>query len=271
VKALLGIDEGTSAVKATLFDLELRPLASVRREKPTSHPGDGLVEQDPEAILEAVVDSVASLLDGTPDAEVVGCGLDHQGESVLAWDRHSGRALSPVITWQDKRSQALLDGFDESTRARITELSGLPIDPYFSAGKVRWLTEQGFGEDCCFGTVDSYICARLGAGFATDGSTASRTQLARLGASEWDPELCRIFGVDPAQLPSIRDSVGELGTLSHGRWRLDLPLRAQIVDQQAALAGTGCVVPGVAKATFGTGVFVLSYIGAAAPAAAAPM
>lgn len=269
MRALLGIDEGTSAVKATLFDLELRPLASERREKRTSHPGDGLVEQDPQEILEAIIDAVATLLDSAPDVEVVGCGLDHQGESVLAWERHSGRPLSPVVTWQDKRSQSLLDGFDEETRARITQLSGLPLDPYFSAGKVRWLSEQGLPEDCCIGTVDSYICARLGAGFATDRSTASRTQLAVLGGDDWDPELCRIFGVSPAQLPSIRDSVGELGTLRHERWRVELALRAQVVDQQAALAGTGCVVPGLAKATFGTGVFVLSYIGDTAPTAAA--
>ncbi|HEX3802467.1 MAG TPA: FGGY family carbohydrate kinase [Solirubrobacteraceae bacterium] len=268
MKTLVGIDEGTSAVKAAMFDLELRPIASVRRDKHTRYPGDGLVEQDPAEILEAVIDAVAALLDEVPDAEVVACGLDHQGESVLAWDRMSGEPLSPVVTWQDKRSQLQLAAFDEATLATIVERSGLPVDPYFSAGKVAWLLEQGLPDDVCIGTVDSYLCAELGAGFATDRSTASRTQLARLGEGMWDDELCAIFGVRGSCLPRLRDSVGELGTLRHGRWRTELPLRAQIVDQQAALAGTGCVLPGRAKATFGTGVFVLAFTGAVAPAGA---
>ena len=134
---------------------------------------------------------------------------------------------------------------------------------------MAWLLEQGLPDDVCIGTVDSYLCAQLGAGFATDLSTASRTQLARLGEYRWDNELCAIFGVRSSCLPAVRDSVGELGTLRHERWRTELPLRAQVVDQQAALAGAGCVVPGRAKATFGTGVFVLTFMGAAAPAGAA--
>jgi glycerol kinase len=269
MKALIGIDEGTSAVKATLCDLQLRPLASARREKHTSRPAEGLVEQDPAEVLEAVVDAVAELLDGVPDAEIVACGLDHQGESVLAWEPGTGRPLSPVITWQDKRSQALLDSFDEHTAARITELSGLPVDPYFSAGKVSWLLNQELPGDVCIGTVDSYLCAQLGAGFATDLSTASRTQLATLGTHAWDHELCSIFDVRAGCLPQLRDSIGELGILSHGRWRTELPLRAQVVDQQAALAGAGCVIPGRAKATFGTGVFVLGFMGTSPPSHAA--
>lgn len=268
MRALIGIDEGTSAVKATLCDLKLRPLASARREKHTSRPGEGLVEQDPAEVLEAVIDAVAAVLDEVPEAEVIGCGLDHQGESVVAWERGTGRPLSPIITWQDKRSQTQLDSFEPETSARITTLSGMPVDPYFSAGKVAWLLAQGLLDDVCIGTVDSYLSAQLGAGFATDLSTASRTQLARLGERDWDPELCSIFGVRAGCLPALRDSVGELGTLSHGRWRTALPLRAQIVDQQAALAGAGCVVPGRAKATFGTGVFVLGFMGTTAPAGA---
>jgi glycerol kinase len=269
VKALIGIDEGTSAVKATLCDLQLRPLASARREKQTTRPGEGLVEQDPADVLEAVVGAVAAVLDEVPDAEVVGCGLDHQGESVVAWERGTGRPLSPVITWQDKRSQALLETFDETASAEITEISGLPVDPYFSAGKIAWLLANGLADDVCIGTVDSYLCAQLGAGFATDLSTASRTQLAKLGRAEWDPELCRIFGVRAKCLPALRDSVGELGTLRHDRWRIDLPLCTQVVDQQAALAGAGCVLAGRAKATFGTGVFVLGFMGTSVPRNAA--
>ena len=266
---LLGIDEGTSAVKAILFDAELRPLAEARREKPLTHPQPGWVEQDPQAIVTAVVEAVGELLEGA-DGEVVACGLDHQGESVLAWDAESGEPMTPVVTWQDKRSQEVLDRLvADGTEAEVRERSGMPLDPYFSAGKLSWLLEHdaavgGAAEagTLRLGTVDSFLCARLGAEFATDPATASRTQL---GAPEWDPRLLEIFGVPASALPRIADTAGDLGTLSHPSWPVELPLRARCPDQQAALAGAGCVEPGLAKATYGTGVFVLAHAGAERP------
>jgi glycerol kinase len=262
---LLGIDEGTSAVKAILFDLDLRPVAEARRSKPLTHPQPGWVEQDPEVILDAVVDAVRELLEQAED-EVIACGLDHQGESVLAWDAESGVALTPVVTWQDKRSQEVLDrlaadGLEEEIRAR----SGMPLDPYFSAAKLTWLLEHDEALAAALaagtlrlGTVDSFLCDRLGASFATDPSTASRTQL---GAPEWDRRLLEVFGVPAEALPAVADTAGQLGTLSHPSWPVELPLRARCVDQQAALAGAGCVEPGLAKASYGTGVFVLAHAG----------
>jgi glycerol kinase len=265
---LLGIDEGTSAVKAVLFDADLNPVKEARREKPLTHPKPGWVEQDPEVIVDAVVSAVAELLADGP--EVAACGLDHQGESVLAWDAESGRPLTPVVTWQDKRSQEVLDRLTSEGRAdEIQELSGMPLDPYFSAGKLAWLLEHDDqvakavdAGTARLGTVDSFLCDRLGAGFATDSSTASRTQL---GAPEWDPALLKIFGVPREPLPEIMDTAGDLGTLSHDSWTIDLPLRARFVDQQAALAGAGCVEPGLVKATYGTGVFVLAHAGTERP------
>jgi glycerol kinase len=194
------------------------------------------------------------------------CGLDHQGESVLAWEADSGRPLTPVVTWQDKRSQEVLDRVEASGHAEeVTERSGMPLDPYFSAGKITWLLEHDTSVQRALaagnlriGTVDSFLGDRLGDEFATDPSTASRTQL---GAPEWDPRLFEIFGVPPGVLPAIRDTAGDLGTLRHPSWRLELPLRARCVDQQAALAGAGCVRPGLVKATYGTGVFVLAHAG----------
>ncbi len=262
---LLGIDEGTSAVKAILFDTDLRPIAEARREKPLTHPKAGWVEQDPEAILEAVTGAVAELLDGA-DQEVVACGLDHQGESVLAWDAETGRPLTQVVTWQDKRSQEVLDRLvAEGLEDEVVERSGMPLDPYFSAAKLTWLLEHDDGVRAAvdagtarLGTVDSFLCDRLGAEFATDPSTASRTQL---GAPEWDPRLLEIYGIPAQALPAIADTAGDLGTLIHPSWPVELPLRARCVDQQAALAGAGCVEPGLAKATYGTGVFVLAHAG----------
>ena len=265
---LLGIDEGTSAVKAVVFDGDLVPVKEARREKPLIHPRPGWVEQDPEVIVDAVVGAVAELLEDEPAIDA--CGLDHQGESILAWDAETGRALTPVITWQDKRSQEILDRLEADGKADvILENSGMPLDPYFSAGKLAWLLEHDAAvakavEDgtARLGTVDSFLCDRLGAGFATDSSTASRTQL---GAPDWDPTLLDVYGVPRDPLPRVMDTAGDLGTLSHPSWPVELPLRARLVDQQAALAGAGCVVPGRVKATYGTGVFVLAHAGEERP------
>ena len=266
---LLGIDEGTTAVKVALFDLELRAVAETRRPVPVTHPHPGWVEQDPELILEAVVDAVAEVLEHTGGREIVAAGLDHQGESVLAWDARSGRALTPVVVWQDKRQQALLAEFagaggGEGAGALVSERSGLPLDPYFSAGKLAWLLAH---DDAVrrareagtlrMGTVDAFITDRLGGRFATDLSTASRTQLLAVGGRDWDEQLLAAFDIRRQWLPSLGPSFGTLGELRHERWPVSLPLAAQLVDQQAALAGSGAVQPGGLKATYGTGVFVL--------------
>jgi len=258
---LLGIDEGTTAVKAALFELDLTPVVESRRPVPVTHPRPGWVEQDPELILEAVVEAVAEVLDAAGGREVAAAGIDHQGESVMAWDARTGRALSPVIVWQDKRQERLLEGISPA----VQELTGLPRDPYFSAGKLAWLLreEPALGDARAagtlrLGTVDAFLTDRLAGRFATDLSTASRTQLLALGGHDWDERLLGHFRLERALLPLIGPSFGELGELRHERWNRPLPLRAQLVDQQAALAGSGAVAPGQAKATYGTGVFVLA-------------
>jgi glycerol kinase len=212
------------------------------------------------------VDAVGEVLDAT-DGEVVACGLDHQGESVLAWDADSGRPLAPVIVWQDQRGAEVLERMTETQLDEIATRSGLPPDAYFSAASLGWLlADGGLGRRPALrlGTLDAFLSDRLGAGFATDPSTASRTQLSGVvgnGVEGWDPRLLDLFGVPAEVLPAIVDSTGDLGELRYPTWRQPLPLRARVVDQQASLAGTGCVVPGRAKATYGTGVFVLVYTG----------
>jgi glycerol kinase len=257
---LLGIDEGTTSVKAALFDSELQPVAETRRALAVNHPRPGWVEQDPELILEAVVGAVEELLERAGGREVIAAGIDHQGESVLAWDADTGRALSEVVVWQDKRQEALLGGLDRGIAAR----SGLPLDPYFSAGKLAWLLANDASVRSArdagalrLGTVDAFLTDRLGGRFATDLSTASRTQLLARVGRDWDQELLSAFGLQRAWLPSVGPTFGALGELRHERWGRAIPLTAQLVDQQAALAGSGAVRPGELKATYGTGVFVL--------------
>jgi glycerol kinase len=257
---LLGIDDGTTAVKAMLLDAELKPLAAASRPVETTHPAPGLVEQDPEQVLDSVVDAVAEVLAAIPAGARVVAGLAHQGESVLAWQR-GGAALSPIVVWQDKRQEELLTEIDPVAVSR----SALPLDPYFSAGKLAWLARNDPGVAAAaadgslrMGTVDAYLADRLAGRFATDLSTASRTQLLALGGSGWDRALADAFGIDRGWLPAIEPTFGTLGRLRNDRWSHELELCAQLVDQQAALAGSGAVATGTAKATYGTGVFVLA-------------
>jgi glycerol kinase len=268
---LLGIDEGTTAVKTALFDEELSVVAQARRPVAVSHPGPGLVEQDPELILEAVVDAVSEVLEQAGGREVLAAGLDHQGESVLAWDAESRRPLTPVLVWQDKRHEALLAGIDGRS---VEERSGLPLDPYFSAGRIAWLLEHDQSVRRArdagklrVGTVDAFLTDRLAGRFATDLSTASRTQLLAVAGRDWDEQLLATFGLRRAWLPAVGPTFGRLAELRCPQWPVALPLTAQLVDQQAALAGSGAVRPGELKATYGTGVFVLGRT--ATPAVAA--
>jgi glycerol kinase len=257
---VLGIDDGTTAVKVALFDARLREVASARRPVATAHPAPGRVEQDPEEVLEAVLDAVAEVLPAARGREIVAAGLDHQGESVLAWDAATGAPRSPIVVWQDKRGSEAYENVDPELLAR----TGLPADPYFSAPKLSWLVRSLDLDGARLGTVDAFLSDRLGAGHATDASTASRTALQSLSApGAWDEDLCTAFGIPIALLPRIAPTFGDLGVLRHPRWGdVAIPLRARVCDQQAALAGAGCVRAGRIKATYGTGVFVLAHTGA---------
>lgn len=268
---ILAIDQGTTSTRAIAFDLELRQVAAASVALHATHPQPGWVEQDPEAILASVVESVGQVLDavGGP-GRIAAAGLDNQGETVVAWDVADGEALAPAVVWQCRRSASIVDrlraaGLASSVRNR----TGLPLDPYYSAGKLTWLLEHSPKVQAAarrstlrFGTVDAWLTARLDGGDArTDPSTASRTQLLSLATLDWDPELLGWFGIDRATLPRIVASAGDLGVVAHPRWGGSIPLRAMACDQQAALAGHGAFAAGAMKATYGTGVFVLANAG----------
>ncbi len=271
---IVAVDIGTTAVKAAMFDRALTSLGHTQRRLQSRHPHPDWVEQDADDVFDAVVGSVAELL-ADVEGEVAACGLDHQGESIVAWDAETGDALSPNVVWQCKRSVGVLARLAErGDDEEVQRLTGMPLDPYFSASKLTWLLEEvpAVAEARArgtlrLGTLDAFVSDRLGAGSATDPSTASRTQLQRLGSTGWDERLCDIFEVPRAALPAVNDTVGALGELRHERWPVALPLTARLVDQQAALAGTGCVEAGMCKATYGTGVFVLAHTGKSVPAA----
>ena len=273
---LLAIDQGTTSTRAIAFDRHLRPVASASIPLLTTHPQPGWVEQDPGQILESVVASVGRVLDDVGGAKrIAAAGLDNQGETVVAWSADDLRSLGPAIVWQCRRSLPIVERLRAAgLEPAIREKTGLPLDPYFSAGKLTWLLEQSgdvrkAAEDGTlrFGTVDAWLTAHLGGDARTDPSTASRTQLLSLRTLDWDDDLLRWFGVDRATLPRLVDTVGELGTLSHPDWHGSIPLYAMACDQQAALAGHGAFAAGAIKATYGTGVFVLANAGARRDAA----
>ena len=251
--AVIAIDQGTTGSKAYRLEADGSFSSLGGFEHRQIYPQPGWVEHDARELL----DHLRRLIGRAGDAAAL--GIDNQGETVVAWDGDSGEPLGNAIVWQDARTLPLIErlkaeGAEELTVAR----AGLPLDPYFSASKLNWIIEElpeakrllARGR-LRLGTSDSFFLDRLSGTYATDVTTASRTSLMDLKTGEWDPELCRLFGVPGDCLPEIRPSAGDFGSV--GR----LPLRASLVDQQAALFGHGCRHPGRAKITFGTGAFAL--------------
>jgi glycerol kinase len=271
---VLAIDQGTTSTRAIAFDREWRPVATAARRLSTAHPRPGWAEQDADMIVDSVVDTVAEVIDRVGGiARIEAAGLANQGETVVAWDAETGRALSPAVLWHCARSEAIVERMNAAGRGpAIADLTGLPLDPYFSASKLRWLLEEvpevaaaAARGTLRFGTVDAWVTACLGGAARTDPSTASRTQLAGLATGSWVPELLDWWGIPGGSLPVIVPSAGDLGRLEHPRWGGSVPLTSMLCDQQAALYGNGCVEPGAAKVTYGTGVFVLANAGKAPP------
>ncbi len=254
---ILAIDQGTSATKALLIGPGDEVLG--RAEVPvrtTTVDGDG-VEADPEELWSSVVSAGARAL-AAARAPADAVALANQGETVLAWDKASGKPLSRAIVWQDRRSAAVCERLSGQADdlARIT---GLRLDPYFAAPKMTWLREN-VTADGVVTTTDTWLLRRLGAEYVTDAATASRTMLLDLDAVKWSAAACAAFGVDPETLPRVADCAGVVGetTAFGGR---PLPVAGIAVDQQAALYAHGCANPGDAKCTYGTGAFLLVTTG----------
>jgi glycerol kinase len=270
---LLGIDQGTTSTRTIAFDRSFQVVASAARPLETAHPKPGWVEIDADALLSSVVETVAEVLDAVGGiGRVAAVGLANQGETVVAWDATTMRPLAPAIVWQCRRSGPIVDRQRAAGHEPVNRsMTGLPLDPYFSAGKMTWLLEEDAAVRGAmargtlrFGTVDAWLTASLElhrpAG-VTDVSTASRTQLFALEALDWDARLLDLFGVGSGTLPTVGPTAGRLGALRHPSWGGALPLTAMACDQQAALAGHGAFEPGTIKATYGTGVFVLANAG----------
>jgi len=269
---LLVIDQGTTSTRAILFDTALTPVASAQQEFVQLYPGPGLVEHDPEAIWSTVLATVRAAMAkaGVAATQVAGIGITNQRETTILWDRQTGAPIHNAIVWQDRRTAdacaALRQaGHEEMIAAR----TGLLLDPYFSATKISWLLNHVEGARAAavagrlaFGTVDSFLLWRLTGGKAhvTDATNAARTLLMDIRRGAWEAELCELFDIPMALLPEVRDCAGDFG--STGLFGGDIRILGVAGDQQAATVGQGCFIPGMMKATYGTGCFALLNTGA---------
>jgi glycerol kinase len=264
---LLAIDQGTTGTTCLVVDEELVPRGRGYREVPQYFPRPGWVEHDPEelwgSVLGAATDALADA--GIESTDLSAVGLANQRETTMVWDRRSGRPVHRAIVWQDRRTA---ERCRELPRDLIRDRTGLVPDPYFSATKLEWILAEQDAAGLAFGTVDAWLVWKLTSGevHATDVSNASRTLLFNLETLDWDRELLELFGVPESVLPRIVPSSGIVAEADLLGARV--PIAGLAGDQQAALFGQACFRPGQAKATYGTGSFVL--VNAGTETAAAP-
>lgn len=275
---ILAIDQGTTSSRAVVFDASTFAVLGVAQQEIEQHyPRDGWVEHEPEDIWYSVARTVREALanSGRTPKEVAAIGITNQRETVVGWDRQSGRAAGRAIVWQDRRTTDFCRE-RHADQPWLTERTGLVLDPYFSGTKVRWmlentpaLKEPAARGELKFGTVDSFLIWRLtgGASHATDATNASRTLLFNIRSMQWDDELLKYFGVPRAALPEVKPSVAEFGVTKGLDFLPDgIPVRGVAGDQQAALFGQCCFAPGEGKCTYGTGAFYLLHTGTTAVA-----
>ena len=269
-RVVLALDQGTTSSRAIAFDNRGVPLAQAQREFPQTFPSPGHVTHDPEDIWDSQVRVAREVVDAVGVDAIHAMGVTNQRETTIIWDRATGRPVAPAIVWQSRITAPFCDRLRaDGAEAFVRERSGLPLDPYFSAAKVRHILEEGGlraraerGE-LAFGTVDTWLAWRLTGGrlHATDVSNASRTQLLNLRTLDWDDDLLRLFEVPRALLPDVRPSSAVWGETDPAVFGRAIPIAGVAGDQQAAMFGQACFAPGEAKNTFGTGAFLLANVG----------
>jgi glycerol kinase len=281
VACVIALDAGTSSVRALAVGEDGGVVDVAQRELTQYYPRPGWVEHDAGEIWEAALATTAEVAGRRRDRgdAVAAVGITNQRETVVAWDRSSGRVLHRALVWQDRRTAARCDELRSDGRLPLVrERTGLVLDPYFSATKMEWLLGPGGVEDTgglVLGTVDAWLVWNLtggtrGGAVVTDVSNASRTMLFDIGRRAWSAELCDLFGIPSGALPEVRPSCGRFGVVGGALGDAvaalaGVPVSGVAGDQQAALFGQACLSPGMAKATYGTGSFVLVNAGAQCP------
>lgn len=272
MRHILAFDQGTTSSRAILFDDHGAPIASDAHEFTQHYPQDGWVEHDAEDIWRDTVTAAKAVLSD----ETTAIGITNQRETIVLWDRETGKPLHNAIVWQDRRTadacrQLKADGQE----AMITAKTGLLLDPYFSASKLKWLLDNIDGARAAAdagklaaGTIDCFLLWRLTGGrvHATDITNAGRTMLCDIHRGEWDAELLDLFDIPESVLPRIAGNAELLGETDATLFGRALPIAGMAGDQQAALIGQACFAPGMVKSTYGTGCFLLLNTGSEAVA-----
>ncbi len=271
--SVLVIDQGTTSTRAIVFGPDALPVSSAQEEFPQHFPRPGWVEHEPEDLWRTALSTARIALKKAADGgvRVAALGITNQRETALLWDRKTGRPVHNAIVWQDRRTAPLCAHLArDGAEPLVQERAGLLLDPYFSATKLAWMLDEVAGArdrarrgELAFGTVDSYLLWRFtgGAVHATDATNACRTALYNIHEGAWDDDLLKLFDLPRSLLPEVRDCAAEFGTAAAEHLGAALPIRGIAGDQQAALVGQTCFEPGMVKATFGTGAFVLLNTG----------
>ena len=266
---ILALDQGTTSSRAMAIGLDGAIAASAQEEFPQIFPQSGWVEHDPDAIWRTQRRTAEQTLERLGSRKVAAIGVTNQRETVVVWDRKTGEPIHNAIVWQDRRTAAKTKALaDAGNEQRVADLTGLVLDPYFSASKIAFILDAVPGSrerakrgELAAGTIDCFLIWRLTGGkvHATDATNASRTSLFDIRTGKWDQGLCDLFGVPMQLLPEVRDSAGDYGVSDI--FGPSLPIRGVAGDQQAALVGQACFAAGEVKSTYGTGGFLVLNTG----------
>lgn len=269
-KLILALDQGTTSSRAILFDSKGAIIDFAQQDFEQIFPTPGWVEHDPEEIWTSQWAVTQQILANTT-LEIAAIGITNQRETTVVWDRATGIPIYNAIVWQDRRTAHYCDSLkDVGHIAMIQQKTGLVLDAYFSATKLKWILDNVEGArekaergELCFGTIDTWLVWKLTQGklFITDVSNASRTMLMNIHTLEWDEELLELFDIPRAVLPEICESSAIYGYTSEGLFATQIPIAGIAGDQQAALFGQMCIEPGMVKNTYGTGCFLLMNTG----------
>ena len=264
MNSFLAIDQGTTSSRAIVFNSELEVVTESQKEYQLTHPNNGWVEADPCLILDSVQETITNVFNNY-DGVISSCGITNQRETTIVWSKQTGKSIYPAIIWQDRRTNKLCEELKNlNYEAMIKDKTGLVLDPYFSATKIKWILDnvpnarkEAEGGNLLFGTVDSFLIFNLSKekNHLTDVTNASRTMLFNINTMEWDNDLLELFDIPVSMMPEVRSCDSNFGTLMQNE--KEIAITGVIGDQQAALVVQGCFESGSMKSTYGTGCFLM--------------
>ncbi|GJI87933.1 glycerol kinase GlpK [Duganella hordei] len=270
-KYILALDQGTTSSRAILFDHQGQICGSAAQEFPQHFPQPGWVEHDPNEIWNSQLTVARKVLhDHHVDShQILAIGIANQRETTVVWDRKSGEPIAPAIVWQDRRTADVCEALRADGKAKkITSITGLELDAYFSATKLKWLLdhvpgarERARNGALAFGTIDSWLVYKLTGRHVTDVGNAARTMLFNIHLMRWDHDLLQLFDIPEEMLPQVVSSSEEVGNTRAALFGAEIPVAGIAGDQQAATFGQACHLPGMVKNTYGTGCFMLMHLG----------